>query len=666
MAKRRRVYLNEFNITMGNYAYLPLVSGLLQAHAQSFDDLRAAYDFRPYLFHTDSPEAILAAYDAPDVAAFSVSMWNEQLNLRIARAVKERWPDCLIVFGGANVPHDPTDYFREYPFIDLAVRAEGEEPFAEILRRRMSGRGYADIAAVSYRDPASGACIHATTDTPFSRDLDVYASPYLEGLYDRLIADHPEFNFQAILETNRGCPFLCTFCFWGKGGLSRKYRYRGIDRVKAELRWCAEHGIKYVFNADSNFGMHARDMEIAHYIVDLKTNLGFPEKFRTCYGKNTDERIFEIGALFHRHGIEKGITLSRQSNNATTLKHIKRSNIKLDVYTNLQHQFNDQDIPVYCEMIVGLPGETYETWIAGTEDLLRTGLKNQIFMYHCQIYANTEMADPEYKRAHGLITRTIELHPIHSSRRDPRWVMEFEETVIGTATMPTADWRRTSIFSWITMLLHSLKVGFFLMGYLSKRFGLEHVDFVRFIAEEQMKSGLGGMLRREIARGNAVLDGILAGQGRCSYAPEYGELYWDFEEFSFLEVSKDLDRFYAEMSDVVSDYLTQRGIDFDPDEVADAIAYQDLRIPRRYGPVHRRYEFRTNMPDYFQARWSANPIEVRPAHQVMDVTQPDFAGDGVEYARQVILWGRKSGLLLTDAEWHEESGHEVQAAVAGE
>ena len=134
-------------------------------------------------------------------------------------------------------------------------------------------------------------------------------------------------NFQAIIETNRGCPFPCTFCYWGKGGLSRKYKFHGLQRTFAELEWCANHKIQYVFNADSNFGMHRRDRQIAEKIVQLKNSLGFPKKFRTCYGKNTDERIFEIGTLFHEHEIEKGITLSRQSLNENTLKIIKRDNV---------------------------------------------------------------------------------------------------------------------------------------------------------------------------------------------------------------------------------------------------------------------------------------------------------------------------------------------------
>src|SRR3990167_163074 len=93
--------------------------------------------------------------------------------------------------------------------------------------------------------------------------------------------------------------FKCTFCAWGRGGLTVKYKFHGLDRVKKELEWCAKNKINYIFNADSNFGMHPRDEEIAEYLVQLKTETGYPEKFRTCYGKNTNDRIFKIGSLLH-------------------------------------------------------------------------------------------------------------------------------------------------------------------------------------------------------------------------------------------------------------------------------------------------------------------------------------------------------------------------------
>ena len=47
------------------------------------------------------------------------------------------------------------------------------------------------------------------------------------------------------LETNRGCPYGCTFCDWGSATLSRIRKF-DLDRVFAELEWCAKNGFKVV------------------------------------------------------------------------------------------------------------------------------------------------------------------------------------------------------------------------------------------------------------------------------------------------------------------------------------------------------------------------------------------------------------------------------------
>ncbi len=649
---KRRVYLNEFNIVAGVTTYLPLATGRLRAYAESSEVLREGYDFQPFVFHIDRPETILARYQAPDLAAFSVSMWNEQLNLSVARQVKERWPDCLIVFGGPQVPHRPADYFAAHPFIDIAVRGEGEEAFSAILHRFLESREFDGIPGVSWRPGDAEGCRVNQDEQPFQRDLDCYPSPYLTGLYDPLMAANADMEFQAIVETNRGCPFLCTFCFWGKGGLSRKYRYYSFERVADELEWCARAKIRYVFNADSNFGMHKRDMDIAHHIVELKKTHGYPEKFRTCYGKNTDERIFDIGQLFHAHDLEKGITLSRQSNNPLTLKTVKRSNIKLGVYTNLQRRFNDHDVPVYCEMLLGLPGETYESFIAGIEELLRTGLKNQVFIYHCQIYENTELADPDYRARHGLETRKIALNAVHSAVHREGWVAEIEETIVSTASMGPQEWRRAAVFAWMVMLMHSLKAGFFLIAYLADRYGLGYTELIRHISEARMAGGEDSLLHRELGRFEAMLDRILAGHGRGSYAPEYGEIYWEIEEFSYLEISKDLDRFYAEFEEIIQGYLSGRGIDYDADELGEAVTYQRMRMPSCTPSGPYRHDFKFNFPEYFACRWGSQPIPLSEAHQRLEVAQIDFGDDREDFARKVIMWGRKSGLMLNDSMWH--------------
>ena len=69
---------------------------------------------------------------------------------------------------------------------------------------------------------------------------------------------------------------------------------------------------------------------------------------------------------------------------------------------------------------------------------------------------------------------------------EARVIPDDEETIVATETLPIADWRRAAVFSWMVMLMHSLKAGFFIMGYLARRFGLSHTGFIRFIAEARM------------------------------------------------------------------------------------------------------------------------------------------------------------------------------------
>jgi radical SAM superfamily enzyme YgiQ (UPF0313 family) len=644
----KRVYLNEYNVRMGKMCYLPLVSGLLQSYAQTSEKVRSNYIFQRPFFSIDSPESILSQYVCqPDVATFSVAMWNEQLNLTIAREIKRRWPNCLTVFGGANVPHHPTMYLEMHPFIDVAVRGEGEEAFLELLERNIESRDFADISNVTYRE-RGGAIVEVIKERPFKRSLDSYPSPYLEGVFDDLLALRSDsLDFQAIIETNRGCPFQCTFCYWGRGGLSRNYRYHDMDRVSAEIDWAGRNQILYVFNADSNFGMHKRDAEIAEFIVKTKEKYGFPEKFRTCFGKNTDETIFNIGLLFHSKGLEKGITLARQSNDKVTLKNVKRGNIKMSTYANLQNRFNDANVPIYSELILGLPGETVSSWKAGIDEIIESGLRNQLFIYLCQVFNNTEFNDPSYQEQFGIKTKQIELNEIHGSIRDEYCVNEYEHIVIATNSMPVTDWIRMVRLSWITMVLHSMKLGFYVLIWLRDQYGLQATDLIQYISDRRAPNLAGTMLGDELDIYDALIENMLErGAGRGVTMLDYGDIYWDVEEATILKVAENLDRFYEELKELLITFLTERGALIDHRNLDDVIRYQRARIPSRYTNQETDHKFGHNLPEYFEHRFSTRPLPLVARPQSMRTHQVDFAGDKKRFARETVLWGRKSGTML--------------------
>ncbi len=653
---KRKVYFNEYNVIMPHTAYIPLATGLICAYAKKFPEINQAYEFMPFLFLRDNNlEHILSQYNNPAVAAFSLSMWNAEYSLVLAKELKQRYPNCVIIMGGAHVPHAPEEFFMQHKFVDVTVRGDGEIAFAGVLKRLLHTDDLSGIPLVSWRSQATGECIVNPEIPVFEKDLDIFPSPYLDGLYDYLFDAYPDINFQAIIETDRGCPFPCSYCYWGQGGLNQKYRLHSLERIRQELEWVAEHNIKYVFNAASNFGIHKRDVDIAKMLVELKTKHEYPEKFRSCYTKNAEETIFTIATMLHAGEIEKGITLSYQSLNKTALENVRRKNIKSEIYQALQKRFNEKGIPVYTELILGLPGETCQSWIDGIESLFRLGLQNQLFIYICQVYPNTHISEKEYQKQHGIVTRKIFLTETHGEERAPDSISEFENIVIATNTMPTADWSKALIFSWLTMTMMSLKIGFFILMYMRNRHGLGYTDFINFIISNGDNRESLQAVSSEISAFHELVETILQGNGRCRRLKDFENIYWDEEEASFLRILSKKDAFYNDIFCLAGELFKDRGIDYSQEELREVIEYQKIRVPGWTLPDNTSYRFEFNIPEFFDESTCGNVIELQRKPQQMTLVSPvDFQGDKVRFAREVLLWGRKNDNILTNVKWHNE------------
>lgn len=158
----REIYLHEFNILMDKKAYLPNASGMLRAYAEANPQIAEMYRFMPFLFMRQHPEKIVEMWNDPSVLAFSSSMWNHQLNLALARKGRELFPEALIVFGGPHVPADAVGFLRQYPFIDVVVRGEGEVAFSELLIAFLNGRDFSGVDGITYRHPKTNECIQTS------------------------------------------------------------------------------------------------------------------------------------------------------------------------------------------------------------------------------------------------------------------------------------------------------------------------------------------------------------------------------------------------------------------------------------------------------------------------------------------------------------------------
>ena len=355
----------------------PLSLGLLFSYAKVYEDgrLEESYDLRPDWMLDD--ERLEAYVDEPSIYLFSSYIWSSAENLRLSALIKERNPGNVTIHGGPNVPKyeaDVLNYFADNPHVDITVRGEGEITAAEILDALAGklGDGPVDlsvldgVAGLSYRD---GDRVIRTADRDRLTDLDVVPSPYLSGVFDSYVegwnsiadtgaagADGWAYKLPVVvLETNRGCPYGCTFCDWGSATNSRIRKY-SIDRIFAEIQWCSRQQGRH-HRAGRRQLRHLRARRRDHREGrQLQAGPGLPKQFGTNYAKNSVKHLKQIVEELARADILSFGLLSLQSMDADTLNTISRSNIKLEKYEELAAEFQRAHLPLYVDLMLGLPG----------------------------------------------------------------------------------------------------------------------------------------------------------------------------------------------------------------------------------------------------------------------------------------------------------------------
>jgi hypothetical protein len=201
-------------------------------------------------------------------------------------------------------------------------------------------------------------------------------------------------------------------------------------------------------------------------------------------------------------------------------------------------------------------------------------------------------------------------------------------------------------------LLHSMKLGFYVLGWLSNRFDLPHIGLIEFISEGRLRLDSAPILREELAYIENYLDAMMAGAGRGCVLADYLDIYWDIEEALFIRIAEKLDSFFREFESVVRQYLDSEDVAYDDQEVSEVVRYQQLRIPSATSEGSRIEQFLFNVPEYFDHLFSTATIPLKCERQRM-ITQPiDYKGDKARFVRETILWGRKSGTLIVRCGWN--------------
>ena len=461
---------------------LPLAAGVIVAAARADAALRSAFDFA---IETErgAPQSTAQRLAGARLVAFSGYSWNWRLSLAVARSLRALDPNVFIVLGGPCVPRRPervAAFLAEHVYIDALVVGEGELPFRALLSSLLGDRRLEDVPSLVFR-AADGAVV-TTQPAPRLRDFAGLGSPYLDGTFDALI-EHTQRRTvdanplrAAVVETNRGCPFTCTFCDWGQAVHTRVHELP-LERVQAELEWIARRGLPFVYIADANFGIRPRDLGIVQHLGELRRLHDAPVFCYFHLTKNATERNLATVAALRAAGVGCQVVISMQDTDERVLAAVRRSNITPERALALRRACNDQGIPTLNELLLGLPGQTLASLRATLAGAVSPFPGDSFFVYPVRVLENAELGSPEQRARHGLVTSALV-----SSQHDD--VDETEDIVVATDTLPHADWRRAWRFAQVLSAIYNLRLLHLLVHHVRFTRGEDLADFVDHVLDE--------------------------------------------------------------------------------------------------------------------------------------------------------------------------------------
>lgn len=463
--------------------WLPHLWASAKTYYEQYGQRQSEWEWAPCtmdLYDSDYKDKIkeLLLANPPTVFAISLYVWNYTLAHEMAEWVKTTWPKCIVISGGPHqyFKHD-LNWFKEHWYLDASLPGEcyGELCFKELLD--------------NYDDTTYTVKWNQVTDVKYaSKSRNILSSTKSMSRGDKKLFEYdwspiqaqigelkkytqnreqlmPKSMLLGILETTRGCPYGCTYCDWG-GGIGTTVIQKSVDAVKKDVDAVTQFDLTYLYLADANFGIFGlRDIEIIKHIVDRKKELR--ATFKMGYGgfaktENRLEYIKQILEIDIENNLShnKEIKLSLQTLDDTILDNIDRKNVPFEKQLAVFEPIaRNTKLPLYVEIIMGLPGMTLDKFYHELDVFGNHGLSVQWFEWI--LLPEAPSYGTEYRNKWGIktVVKTNgwsypESHAQH-------------EIVVGSASYTTDD--------YLEMLLSTSLYNLFVQGGYYK----DTIDWIR-------------------------------------------------------------------------------------------------------------------------------------------------------------------------------------------
>lgn len=379
--------MNKQVITLGTFSiiysdWLPYAAGCLISYCKSISEINNRYVFSEPLYKQLPVEDYKDVLLHTDILGLTCYVWNQDYNDSLAKYFKKLKPNGIVVYGGPQVPDD-AKLKKEYDsreFLDYSINGLGEIAFSEWL-----------------------------LDLPRSNQvLKQVPTPYLDGVFDNILKQDTEFKVS--FETNRGCPYSCSFCDWGGQARSKIVKF-DKDTIFKTIDFIYKHqNILELEILDANFGIFEQDIDYIDHMIECQNK--YDNHLRISYSglaKNGSKHLPVIlEKIFNNIPIDqRNLKISFQTHTKEVLDILDRGNIKNNRLIPLIEEFKKKNVPTTSEMIIALPGETADSWLKTMHYNLHDLQIDFIRTYILHVVPNTPLYNKEYREKYNITTKKI-------------------------------------------------------------------------------------------------------------------------------------------------------------------------------------------------------------------------------------------------------------------
>lgn len=432
---------------------ISLSSGYLESFANSDTFIKNRVQFRKHCYYIGRDlESIVSDFfrslefhgEVPDIVGFTIYFWNNKLSQLMAQRIKTRFPSTLIIFGGNDVTNQGETLLENESSVDAICNGEGERVFRNFLLQNLqSVPNLNDVNGLTFRSKNGHIITNCSEDR--IADLGEIPSPFLTGVFSQ---DDIKSSQIIVYEFSRGCPFKCSFCYWG-AAINTRVRRFPMEVIEKDLLFIFEHMRENstLFLADANFGMVKSDIEIARLLTKILNGYRKSIFMFANWAKNTSQCVVETAKILFDGRLISSVTLSAQSLNDQVLQYAQRKNIPFEYYKKLQFEFRELGIPTYTELLLGMPGESYDSFMKGVENILQSG--GHPVIYPLLLLNNTEYARPEIREQFAIKSQLMPYQMFNEHAQ--------VEIVTSHSELSYAEWLRALSISLImTVFNHGI------------------------------------------------------------------------------------------------------------------------------------------------------------------------------------------------------------------